>query len=148
MEIDLDQDTQHLLLRSCSPSTPAVLIPCWRSQLHNSIIIAIDGTPVDVLSNITSIIATATTDKQTSITFALVPQEYINTRPDNNVPQIHFDQMNIMAYQHNAAIHDTKSWHDPHNLPPVNNNLIFAVTIDLIIPPATSRLDGLGHIQV
>ena len=34
--------------------------------------------------------------------------------------------MNIMAFQHNATISNTAAWADPHNLPPVNDGMLFA----------------------
>ena len=39
---------------------------------------------------------------------------------------IHFDQLNVMAYQHNAAINDTAPWMDSHNPPPVDDAMVFA----------------------
>jgi len=42
------------------------------------------------------------------------------------IPQINFDQMNVMSYQHHAAIKNTAPWSDPHNPPHPTDASIFA----------------------
>jgi len=34
--------------------------------------------------------------------------------------------MNVMAQQYHVAKHDTPAWSDPHNVPPVDDAIIFA----------------------
>ena len=69
----------------------------------------------------------------------MVPPEHINSTPDTNIPQIHFDQMTIMAHQHHAAKHDTPPWSDPHNTPPVSDSNIFAAMDRGQIKPRLTR---------
>ena len=59
--------------------------------------------------------------------------------PDTHVPQIHFDQLNVMAYQHHAAINNTAAWSDPHNLPPVTDAMVFAAMDKGHIKPRLTR---------
>jgi len=60
-----------------------------------------------------------------TITITLIPKEHINICPDTNVPQIHFNQMNVMDHQHSAARNDTPAWSDPYNPPHVDDGIIF-----------------------
>ena len=78
------------------------------------------------ISDSEQIIATARSDKRKSLSFILVTQEHINICLDSNIPQIYFNQLNIMAHQHHAARNNTASWLDPKNPPPVDNIAIFA----------------------
>ena len=41
---------------------------------------------------------------------------------EDGCPQIHFNQFNVMAYQHNATRENTPPWSDPHNSPPMDEN--------------------------
>jgi len=77
--------------------------------------VAIDHIPVTTLTDVSARIATLRSLDADTVTITLIPKEHINIRPDTNVPQIHFDQMNVMAHQHSAARNNTPSWSDPHN---------------------------------
>ena len=59
--------------------------------------------------DISSIILKAKEDKYPSVTFTLVPPEHLKIRPDDNMPQIHFEQLNAVTYQHSATINNTKA---------------------------------------
>ena len=139
LDLIQDDDTNRIKLKSCSPSTPAARIPRWRSTLRDGIVIAINDAPVDTIDNITTAIATARTSSTPSLRFTFIPVEHVNIRPDTNVPQINFDQMNIMAHQHHAARTDTPPWTDPHNLPPVDDAMVFAAMDRGHIKPRLTR---------
>ena len=126
LDIHHHSDTSRIVLRSCFPSTPAARIPRWRSTLRESYIIALDDTPVTTIEDVTRHIAAARSSSAKSIVFTMVPPEHINSTSDTNIPQIHFDQMTIMAHQQHSAKHDTPPWSDPHNTPPVSDSNIFA----------------------
>ena len=103
LDIVHNSDNARLTLQSCTASTTAARIPRWRSTLRNGIIIAIEDTPVETIADITTIIASSRASTTKSLRFTIIPVEHVNIRPDNNVPQINFDQMNIMSHQHHAA---------------------------------------------
>jgi len=88
MGLDLihDDDTSRITLRLCIQSTPANRIPRWRSTLRSSLVIAIDGNPVDSISDIQSIVTTARASGTPTITLTLVTPEYVNLHPDTMVP--------------------------------------------------------------
>jgi len=100
-------DKNCITLQRCIPSTPVARIPRWRSTLRDGIIIALDGTPVETITDITKIITYSRATTAKSIAFTIVPAEHVSIRPDTNIPQINFDQMNIMDHQHHAARNDT-----------------------------------------
>ena len=132
-------DNSRILMKSCSPSTPAARIPRWRSTLRNSIIIAVNNTPIDSSHQVAAIIAKARAAKVPSVSFTVVPQEHIDVTPDTNIPQIHFDQLNVMAHQHHAAKHNTPAWSDPHNPPPTDDAAVFAAMDRGHIKPRLTR---------
>ena len=139
LELIQDKDTERILLKSCRPSTPAARIPRWRSTLRNSILVEINGTIIDTLTAATQAISQARAQNKSSISIILIPPEHINLRPDNHVPQIHFDQLNVMAFQHHAAINNTAAWSDPHNPPPVTDAMVFAAMDKGHINPRLTR---------
>ena len=108
------------------PSKPAAQIPRWRSKLRDSTIIAVDGKPTDTILQVESMISDARKREDIAVTFTLATLERVNVRPDTNVPKIHFDQLNVMSYQHHAARTNTAPWKDPHNLPPVDDTMVHA----------------------
>jgi len=96
-----------ITLQRCTPSTPAARIPRWRSTLRDEITITLNGTPVDTITDIAKIITSSRAITAKFIVLTIVPAEHIHIRLDTNVPQINFDQINIMAHQHHAARNDT-----------------------------------------
>lgn len=74
-----------------------------------------------------------------SVTFTSAPVEHVNIQPDTNVPQITIDMMNIMAHQHTTARNDSSPWSDPHNFPPANDSMIFAMMDRSQIKPRLTR---------
>ena len=56
--------------------------------------------------------------KKFSLEFS--PVEKINTHVDSTYQHVSFDQMSIMAHQHQATISNTLEWSDPHNPSPLN----------------------------
>ena len=102
-------------------------IPCWRATLINRTFIAINSTPVENLQNITPAITATRTTTAESINFTFLPVERIDNFLDNNIPMIHFDQLNVMVYKHQATIINTTPWMDPYTPPPVDGAMVFAV---------------------
>ena len=107
LDLITDPNNSQIVMKSCSPSTPAARIPRWRSTLRNSVIIAVNGAPIDSSQQIMDIITKARTAKDPSLSFTVIPKEHIEVTPDTNIPQIHFDQLNVTAHQHHAAKHNT-----------------------------------------
>ena len=103
----------------------AACILRWRSTLCNINMIAINGTPIVSIKGITSTIETEKVEPTPTLLILVVPQEHVNVKLDIIIPKIHFDQMNIMAYQYHAENHNTPAWFDPCKLPPANNAIIF-----------------------
>jgi len=119
------EDNDRILLQSCVPSTPTARIPRWRSTLRHSLVIAIDNAPISSIHDIHEHIVKARSRNSKSVVVTLVPTERINSTPDFSIPQIHFDQMNIMAHQHHAAKHGTPPRSDPHSATSITDASIF-----------------------
>eukprot|EP00555_Chaetoceros_dichaeta_P004056 CAMPEP_0198252752 /NCGR_PEP_ID=MMETSP1447-20131203/3232_1 /TAXON_ID=420782 /ORGANISM="Chaetoceros dichaeta, Strain CCMP1751" /LENGTH=139 /DNA_ID=CAMNT_0043938127 /DNA_START=168 /DNA_END=584 /DNA_ORIENTATION=- len=96
-------DSDRILLKECLPSTLAGRIHRWRSTLRESTMIAVNDIHIDTLDEITSAIAAARLRRDDSVSFTLATPEQVTIRPNNNIPQIHFDQLNVMSHQHNPA---------------------------------------------
>ena len=120
----IDNDTSSLILESMAPSTPAHRIPRWKSTLRQSTIIAVDDNPVHNNDELMQCILNARKLglKQVSLTF--IPREKVSIHPDTCIPQLQFDQVDIMSYQHHAARNNTAPWSDPHTLPPISEGAI------------------------
>ena len=102
-------ENKRITLKSCAPSTPAVRIPRWRSTLRDALLIALGGIPVEHIKDVHNTVSSGIKSTSKTLEFTFVPTEHVNIRPDDNVPQIHFDQMNVMAHQHQAARNDTSA---------------------------------------
>ena len=119
-------DNTRIALVRCLPSTLSHLIQRWTSTLCERSIVIIFELFIPNLADVHDIIATARTHKSNAISVEFITKDFVNLHPGTNVPQIHLDQMNIMAYRHQAAINNIKSWENLHNTPPVTDNLICA----------------------
>mmetsp|Transcript_21547 Transcript_21547/g.25679 ORF Transcript_21547/g.25679 Transcript_21547/m.25679 type:complete len:144 (+) Transcript_21547:643-1074(+) len=107
LSLALHPDNDCIILRECIPSTPAGRIPRWRSTIRDSTVITVNDISSSSIDNVLSSIAAARLRNDESVSFTLVTPERVNIHPGTNVPQIHFDQLNVMAFQHNAARNDT-----------------------------------------
>ena len=124
LNLYLDDDTKTLKLRDMTPSTPAHRVPRWRSTLRHSILVAVDDVPVNTVDDVVKHVSSHREVKEMIFTF--IPQEHVTSTPDQSIPQIHFDQMNVMSYQHRAARTDTAPWSDPHRPPPITEDMVHA----------------------
>ena len=66
----------------------------------------------------------ARSDQKKHIIITFAPLEKQHERIEDGYLQIHFDQFNVMAYQHNATRENTPPWNDPHNGPPIEEDSI------------------------
>ena len=117
-----DDDNNRITLASCISSTPAARIPRWRSTLRHATIVAIDHVPINTIDDIKSSITSSRSSSAKHTTITFMPLEHVNIRPDTNIPQIHFDQLNVIAHQHSAA----RKIHQPGPTP---------ITLPLLMTP-------------
>ena len=92
-----------------------------RSILRNSYIVAISESPINRITGITTSFIHAQKEQTPTLSFMIAPPEHMNIKPDTNILQIYFDQMNVMTHQHCAAKHNTLAWSDPHNPLPADD---------------------------
>ena len=139
MNLELDNDKNRIILISCEPSTPANRIPKWRSVLRNGVLLEANGIIIDDLQHLENIITKARSDQQKHIILTFAPMEKQHERVEDGCPQIHFDQFNVMAYQHNATRENKPPWKDPHNGPPMEEDSILAAIANGNIPHKLTR---------
>ena len=60
----------------------------------------------------------------TSVTLHLVSQERITSNPSTGVMHLYFDQLVIMAHQHDAARQNSAPWSKPLQSPPINDSIM------------------------
>ena len=139
--LELDTETQEgrMLLLGCTKGTPAAKITRWRSTLRGAILQKI-GT--DTVSNIDDVTQAVEQLKQTRIkktTLTFVTIEKIPIHPQQGIPQLYHDQLNILAKHHQelkenatiAAIHM-----DPHDDSPSISQVTATSTTNSSQPPA------------
>ena len=93
-------DNNRIILTSCIASTPTTRISRWHSTLRQSILVAIIQIPVDNITDVSTRITALRSFGTATTTITLIPKKHINICPDINMPQIHFNQMNVMTHQH------------------------------------------------
>ena len=121
-----EKDNAVTNLQHSSPSSPTYRILYWKSTLRKIISVVSNGSIINNMESITYIISTSQQSFNKTVTFTLIPPECVNIHLNNNARQINFDQMNIMAYQHQAAINKAPEWNSLHRSPPITDDIIFA----------------------
>jgi hypothetical protein len=78
-------------------STPGSRVPKWRSTLRNTYLTQINGVPVDNITHITNVIAKARQERNIKIKCSFACDKSYGIHPFEGVPQLYFDQLNIIA---------------------------------------------------
>ena len=96
-------------LEECLRGTPAARIPKWRSQLRHSFITAVNNIPIKTKEDIQSLISKAQTadEKEITITFATTQKHAMH--PQQGLPQLYRDQLNIVG-QHMWELRHDPEW--------------------------------------
>jgi hypothetical protein len=144
MGIITDKDNpSRLYLQNCMPSAPMSLIPRWRSHLRGAHIRSINDIPVHSIKDIPLIIHNQRRQRQTSVTIQMAqPLAPAMAMADHGVPQLHLDQLNVIAHHLDAIKHNrAESWPGlPTNMPPYDeDDITAAIYKGLAIPRMTRR---------
>ena len=94
-------------LQACLPSTPAARIPKWRSLLRNSFPTTIDGKRITTEHDVVEAVHQAHSKNKPTITCSFSIIDEVAMHPQQGVPIIYHDQMNIIA-THLADIKDSE----------------------------------------
>ena len=113
MELKKDVYTGRLQLQACTPGTPVARIPKWRSQLVNSTVLKVNDVPVTTIPEVEQIIKNMRINKESKVTIIFGTVDKVPIHPSYGVPQIHFDQLNVIANH----LHELKG----NQLPDCNN---------------------------
>ena len=93
----------HIILKDCTPSTPAAKIPKWRSTLRNARVKQIYGQDVKNRTDIMSAIKHAKECSEKFIKCKFATEKPVDIHPQKGIPQIHFDQLSGIAKHHYEA---------------------------------------------
>jgi dUTP pyrophosphatase len=124
---------QQLHLQDMTLSTPGSRIPKWQSTLRNAHLINIEGTPVYTDHDLLMAIQAARDKKKFKIQSTFATDRSYSIHPYQGVPQIYFDQLNIIAHHlqeiqretNQASIKEaTESSKRPEPEPPPNTEPI------------------------
>ena len=97
LHIEHNADFNRLQLLNCIPGTTAAKIPRWRSTLKNGFITKYNNTNISSLHHLKELINKSRTNGETSITLTFSTIERQAMHPIYGVPQLHHDQLNIIA---------------------------------------------------
>ena len=106
MELDDESMTNRIILLNCKKGTPSARVPKWRSQLRGAMLAAIDGIEVtsiaDVVRTLDKIKFQSSTKKvsERNVRLKFITLEKVSVHPQKGVPQIYFDQLNVIARHH------------------------------------------------
>ena len=91
-----DIDRNKPCIVKCIPSTPAAKMTQWRSRIKHSYILQIDNTPVNTIEDVKRLISDARKMNKLNITLTLTHDELRNAMSSEGIPQLYFDQLNII----------------------------------------------------
>ena len=101
LELDATSQENRLILVSCRSGTPTAKIPRWRSQLRGSYLKSIDDVPVNTVEKAIEVIENVkrkkSKNKKYKVTMQFQTIEKIPMHPMKGIPQIYYDQLNILA---------------------------------------------------
>ena len=108
MVLQFDAKCQNVQLTNIHLRTSAAKIPRWRSHIWGSYLLCINGQRVVSLDNITSIIAALASNKL-PITITFAHEDTKISLSNVGLPQIYFDQLQVMTAHVNSVKLATKS---------------------------------------
>ena len=97
-------------LAECLCGTPAARIPKWHSQLRHSFITAVNNIPTTTIDEIQSIISKAQSADETAITIAFATTHKHAMHPQQGLPQLYRDQLNIVGQHMWDLCHHDPEW--------------------------------------
>jgi len=106
--IELDETSMkgRVMLVSCKKGTPSARIPKWRSQLRGAIIRSINGNQIQTIEDVTRTVKHVKLEKSSAkpaeqkVEIQFVMLEKVSVHPEKGVPQMYYDQLNIVAQHH------------------------------------------------
>ena len=98
MQLITDNISGRIKLKQCLPGTPSARLPKWRSELRNSTILTINGEMIKDVKTVEQIIRTGKKSGKKDITVVFGTMDKISLHPSHGVPQMHFDQLNVVAH--------------------------------------------------
>ena len=98
----------------------------------------VKGKPVTTTNDVKTSCAQARKDK-CNTTVILAPMEKLSASPGQNVPFLHFDQLNIMSWQHHATRNYSAPLDNPHNPPPTMEPMVLSAMACGHIQPHLTR---------
>ena len=113
----------HVIIEGCEKGTPAARIYNWRRTLRHARLIDINGIPIHSIKQVIKIFQTMRKNvAEITMTVATNTPEDIN--PDTGLPQLSFDQFNIIAAHHQHILYANKQYMEIEEAPPLNNSVI------------------------
>ena len=109
LDLRCDDLTGRLQLSICIPGTPAARITKWRSQLQKSSILTVDGKHVSTILDVENAVKEAQTKQVATIDIDFGTIDKVPLHPSYGVPQLHFDQLNVIAHH----LHDMNGFTCP-----------------------------------
>ena len=113
MEIDDTSMVNRLTLLNCLKGTPTARIPKWRSQLRGAQLVKIDNIELqsiaDVIRTIREFKENRSDKKMSVIDLEFVSIEKVAMHPQKGIPQMYFDQLNVVANHHLELVEEAET---------------------------------------
>ena len=111
-ELDDQTMSNRLILLNCKKGTPAARVPKWRSQLRGAMLVAVNQKKVQTMEEVVRTLdelrvkVASQKASQQVVDLTFVTLEKVSIHPQKGVPQLYFDQLNIIA-RHNLELKES-----------------------------------------
>jgi hypothetical protein len=148
--VTMHDDLKHaVVVTQMMSGTSAAKIPQWRSRYRNSIIQAVDGEQITTTEDLATQIREARRALKETVEISFGRPQMSSMTPDG-IPQLHFYQLNVIAYYLHAIRTGEDQWNQKANIkrtgdddayawPPVSAQAIEEAVIKGLAIPKLSR---------
>ena len=97
LKLDDRNTIGRLTLLECEKGTPSAKIKKWRSTLRYSNLIEVNGKPVKAINEVEQEISQSRKEQKSEVSLTFATDEKIPVHIEKGVPQLYFDQLNVIA---------------------------------------------------
>ena len=126
MNIKINAAGQPILI-DCKSGTPACRIPKWRSTLRNARVKEINKEVINNIQDIHNAVAMARSNKIKCVECKFATESKVEMHPQLGIPQLHFDQLNVIAEHHQEARQQGVFYQDVAECIPDDHTVIMKV---------------------
>ena len=134
----ISKQNQSVIITDCLKGSTAAKLYNWRKTLKGATILRVNDTIIRNVKDVEQ--AIRQTPNNTDIVLTIASSIAHDIHPNTGIPQISFDQFNVIAQHHQATILDKDKYMDIDEAPPINNAVIQLADGNKPPPKLTRRL--------